>query len=647
MSKKLFTLIALCAAINAMAQKDTLSGKTLDEVVVTTANKIAQKQNTTGKVITVISKEQIEKNLGKSVAQVLNEQVGITINGAYNAMGTVQTVFMRGANAGRTLILLDGIPMNDPSTITTDFDLNMISINDVERIEICKGAQSTLYGSDAIAGVINIITVNNNIKKPLNAKATLLGGSLGTYKTNIQLYGKHNKLTYSTKFATLFNKGFSSAYDSTNKKNFDNDGYSGTTLQSSIQYQLNNEWQLKALVMNSQYKADIDAGIFTDDKDFTIHNKQFTTGFGIVYQSAIARVSANYQYTQLRRNYLNDSNFISNYIQYEHTAYNGKTQFAEIFASIKLGKNCTLLQGGDFRSSNMSLNYFSISAFGSYSSNFNDTSISQTSLYSSLLLNSNNKKWNFELGGRINTHSSYGSNITYTLNPSYTINNKYRIFGSVASGFKAPSLYQLYADGGTGNPNLLAEKSVNYEFGIQQQLNKMMNRVVLFNRAIKDGIDYNNINYTYFNFIQQVVSGIEYEFNLMPTKKLTITGNYTYLSSKENTQSRINFKDTTYTYVLRRPKHNIYINLNYQFTPNFNVSINGKYVSKRNDVGGYKKDDVLLDSYFLLNAYAEYTLKKDLKFFADAQNITNKKFFDVRGFNAIPFMILAGVSIVL
>jgi vitamin B12 transporter len=72
---------------------------------------------------------------------------------------------MRGSNAGRTLILLDGIPMNDPSTITIDFDLNMFSINEVERIEVCRGAQSTLYGSDAVAGVINIITVKKDINK--------------------------------------------------------------------------------------------------------------------------------------------------------------------------------------------------------------------------------------------------------------------------------------------------------------------------------------------------------------------------------------------------------------------------------------------------------------------------------------------------
>ena len=135
MSKKILTLIALGAAVNAIAQKDTT--RQLDEVVVT-ANKIEQKQSTTGKVVTVIGKEELQRSSGKSVAQVLNEQAGIWINGSMQPLGSVQTVFMRGANAGRTLILMDGIPVNDPSQITGDYDLNMFSINDVERIEVCK-----------------------------------------------------------------------------------------------------------------------------------------------------------------------------------------------------------------------------------------------------------------------------------------------------------------------------------------------------------------------------------------------------------------------------------------------------------------------------------------------------------------------------
>ena len=168
-----------------------------------------------------MTKATLEKSEGKTVGQILNEQAGIIVNGSLNNLGTNQTVYVRGAGSGRTLITVDGIPVNDPSLIDNSFDLNLISVDNIERIEICKGAQSTLYGSDAIAGVINIITVNPNITKPLNLKATLAGGSFGTYKHNLQLFGMlANKLVYNIRYTHLNSHGFSSAYDSTGKRQF-------------------------------------------------------------------------------------------------------------------------------------------------------------------------------------------------------------------------------------------------------------------------------------------------------------------------------------------------------------------------------------------------------------------------------------------
>ena len=102
-----------------------------------------------------------------------------------------------------------------------------------------------------------------------------------------------------------------------------------------------------------------------------------------------------------------------------------------------------------------------------------------------------------------------------------------------------------------------------------------------------------------------------------------------------------------YTYLLRRPGHNFNITASYDFDNGLYISTSGKYVGKRYDVGGYKKPDVQLESYFLLGAYAEYKFKKYIKIFADAQNITNKKLFEVNGYNSIPFLFNAGVTFTL
>ena len=181
--------------------------------------------------------------------------------------------------------------------------------------------------------------------------------------------------------------------------------------------------------------------------------------------------------------------------------------------------------------------FFSISSYGPFTSSFKDTSQSQSSLYASLLYHAFAEKLNIESGGRLNVHSGYGSNQTFTFNPSYNISEHFRIFGSIATGFKVPTLYELYSD--YGNPNLKPERSKTYEIGFQQRHEKITNRIVYFKREIKDGIDFDYLNFKYFNFTKQTVNGIELESNIKPVKNLTITANYTYLKPKEENQSRI------------------------------------------------------------------------------------------------------------
>ena len=641
MKKQFFVVAAVIISSSLQAQDTT--GKILDEAVIT-ANKFEQKQSQTGKVIIVISKEQVEKSSGKTIAQILNEQAGITINGAYNVTGSVQTVFMRGASSGRTLILLDGIPVNDPSMINNEFDLNLFSINDVERIEICKGAQSTLYGSDAIAGAINIITVKKEVNKPFNLKVTSALGNKNTVRNNIQLYGKAGKLTYTTRFAKLKTNGFSAANDSTKIKGFDNDGYDGNVINAGLQYQLMPSLLVKTFILHSQYKAEIDAGGFTDEKDYTIRNSNLSSGAGLNFKKGKINITGNYQYGELNRAYRNDSLFVNPYgTKFESNKYGGRTQYAEVYGNGVAAKWLTVLAGFDYRWANMNQQYFSISGFGPYSSNFKDTSLHQTSLYGSLFFNALNKKLNVEIGGRTNKHSRYGTNSTYTFNPSFNISKNWRVFGSIASGFKAPSIFQLF-DAFSGNTDLKPEKSTNYEIGVQQSHSVISSRIVYFHRDIKNGIDYNYATFQYFNFVKQIVNGVEMELSVRPTEKLNISANYTLITGDEQTQSRKTFNDTSYNHLLRRPKHNINLNIGYQFCKSLFASLSAKSVSSRYDAGGYKKEDLLLDSYFLLSAYAQYKWKSNVKFFVDAQNISGKKFFDIRGYNAIPFIINGGIT---
>lgn len=641
MSKKITLFLTLLAGTELLAQKDSSGTRVLDEVVVT-ANKQEQKQSTTGKVISVISREQLERSGGKTIAQILNETTGITINGAYNNAGTNQSVFMRGAASGRTLILMDGIPLSDPSMINNEFDLNLFSINNVERIEVCRGAQSTIYGSDAIAGVINIITVKEGVNKPVNASTTLSAGNLNTFKGNLQVFGQVNRLTYSLRTARLKTDGFSTARDTSGNKGFDKDGYDGNSSSASAQYKINDRFSVKGFAMYSANRAGIDEGVFKDDRYFNTINNVLNTGAGFQYKTPKLSLTANYQFSQTNRAYERDSADKKVFSYFVRNNYFAKTQFAELYANITLSSTLSLLQGVEYRYGSMNNDYRSVSPFGPYSSGFQDTSFSQTSVYSSLLFN-NKKGLASDLGVRYNHHSKYGTNYTFSFNPSFSISENTRFFGSIATGFKAPSIYQLF-DQYSGQPNLKAEKSTSVELGVANTGSQFSSRLVVFYRNISNGIDYDYVRYQYFNFVKQNVLGVEYETNTKITDRINLRANFSFLSISDSTQSRQSFKDTGYAYGLRRPGININASLNYQHN-NLFISISSKYLSSRYDIGGYKTGDVLLPAYAILNAYGEYSFSKRYKLFIDAQNITGNKFYDLRGFNSIPFIISSGISI--
>ena len=627
MGKKLMLLTLLFSAKMVSAQQDTT---TLDEVVVT-ANKMAQKQSTTGKVVTVITKADLEKMGNKNLATLLQEQVGITVNGASNNAGSVQTIFTRGASGGRTLVLLDGIPVNDPSFINNDLDLNLFATSSIERIEICRGAQSTLYGSDAIAGVINIITTSKNIRKPLQMNASSLLGGFGTQKNNLQIAGKKNKWTYSARIAHTNSKGFSAANDTTGKNNFDADYYKGLALHGQINYAATEYFSVKAFSMYNKYKASVDAGVFKDDRDFTIQNSSLLVGTGFVYKKNNWQLTGTYQHNQLDRNFLNDSaHKTSNW--FEKNDYAAASDYMEMYTSIKLSGRLTALMGLDYRKGSYSQDYLSISQWGPY--NFNDPTryAEQSAIYGSLLYTSVNKKLTLEVGGRANKHSVYGNNQTFTLNPSFALNENTRLFASVSSGFKAPSLYQISV-----NDKLDPEKATSYEAGISYTNTGLQTRLVYFNRQTANGIDYNYINYQYFNYVYQAVNGLELEIKKSLSSSINAFANYAFLKGRETTQNRITNQDTiTYKYLLRRPAHQLNFGFSVQINNKLRIDVSGRYASKRYDVGGYAVQDVCLNSYATLTVNADYQLNKHWRFTADIQNFTNTKYYEVYGFKTMP-----------
>jgi len=643
MSKKIITLSVCLIATTSLVfgqQKDSLqksSAANLLEDVIVTANKIEQKQNGTSKVITVITAAQIQLNVGRTIAQVLNEQAGLSLPGTLSNLGTVPSIYMRGAASGRTLILLDGAPVGDPSMISNEFDLNLVPLNQVERIEILKGAQSTLYGSDAIGGVINIITKSKGAPFVTGA---LSYGSYGTKQGNLQFNSSINKLNFTIGFENQNADGFSSAKDVTNKANFDKDGYQNNSFFVKAKYKIDTLWNVQLSSRKTAYSSAIDYGGFKDDKDNQFKNATTMSGLVLQYKKAKTTFQLQYQYTTQDRTYLNDS-ADKKYIIYENNQYAGKTHFADAFLSTPILTNVQWIIGTDFRYGSYNQTYASISQYGPYNDIFKDTFQFQNALYTSVLINDKAKKWLLELGARYNNHNRFGNNQTFTFNPSYAINDQVRLIASVSSGFKAPSLYQL-----SYNDQLKAETSFNTELGVSFRKGQVFARAVYYNRNIKNGIDYNYIDYNFFNFIQQKVNGLEIEIQHPITEQQSFSMNYTLMNGQETNQNRITTTDTiTYNYLLKRPKHSLNLQWFYNINTKWDLSLTGRFISERKDVGGYASADVTLGYYTLLNAHLQYKWNKRLFLFANGQNLLNDNFNEINGYNAIGRMVQFGIRL--
>jgi vitamin B12 transporter len=651
--KKNFFALAACIIGSQLHAQQTLqpttdSSKILDEIVLT-ANKYPQKQSETGKVITVIGKDQLEKSYGKTIGELLNTVSGVTITGANNSPGSNLTTSIRGASAGNVLILIDGIPVNDPSVITNYFDLNFLPVNEIERIEILKGGQSTLYGSDAVAGVINIIT-----KKPAGNKTMLsggiTGGSYNTFKENIGLTANNKKISYGLQYTHISSGGFPAATDSTGKNNFDKDGIDQHALSGNISFRLSQKLQWKIFSQYNYYKAGLDAGAFTDDKDYNVKNNNIQGGTGVIYHEKNGDLHFNYLFNYVSRDYLDDSTDRPNpYAYYSKSAYIGRTQFAELYNNWKWN-NWELLTGADYRYNNTTQDYYSVGIYGPYTTPTLKAEMWQFSPYASLVYKDGNG-FTTEAGLRWNHHSVYGDNFTYTLNPSYLLNDKLKFFINLYTAFKTPTLYQLY-DPYAGNAKLKPETSQVTEGGIEFfEKRSFRIRVVGFYRNSSNTIQYIVINPStyqsqYSNISNQKNYGLELEAEYA-IQKWRFTANYTYTDGKtksayDGTGAPLG-KDTTYFNLYHIPKNACNLSAGFQAAKNVYISTLLHTISKREEFI-YGSNPVELKSYYTIDLYGEYKWKKNWKAFVDLRNITDQKYTDVFGYNTRKFNFDAGLS---
>lgn len=645
--RKIFAVTALFISSQTFAQDTTTA---LEQVTVT-ATKYSTKTTETGKVVTVITRQDIEHAGSRDLSQVITELGGVFINGYTSNAGKEKNIYLRGAKVDYTLITIDGVPVYDASGIGSNFDIRNISIDNVERIEILKGSQGTLYGSDAIAGVINIITRKAGAK-PFSAFATAHYGSYGTWRLNTGINGKTGLLDYNIAYTHFKTDGFSEAQQPlTSSSVFDKDGYAQNSVQASFGIQAAKPLRMQPYLRYSNSKGSLDEDAFKDAIDFTYASRNLQAGVKNILAVGKAQLNVLYQFNKTKRNYLDDSVQRSSYYIYNQAAYSANEHFAEAFLVYPF-HSLKLTAGTNFRASNTDYHAIQKNIYSPIidrpATSGDSVKQNQVGVYAALNFSKN--EFSIEGGGRFNHHSEYGSNVAFNINPSYFIKKRVKVFANLSSGYKTPSLYQLFSE--YGNKELKPETSLNLEGGLQYftKDEKAYVRAVYFNRRINDVIAffYNPATFQsiYINQDEQNGHGFEVEGKATVLQKLQIKANYNYVNG--NITTKQNGKDTTYFNLLRRPKSIFNFFAGSQLTKALYVNAQLNAVGKSKDVYfdpvTFEAKDITLQHYVLLNFYAEYSvLKNRLKLFADLRNITNKKYSDIYGYNTAGFNAYGGL----
>ncbi|MBI4946026.1 MAG: TonB-dependent receptor [Bacteroidetes bacterium] len=580
MKSKAILVVTLLAAsrLSHAQQADTTKSVELKSVTVT-ATRSEKNPINVGRSVTVIGSEEIKNSGANSLAEFLSVHEGIYVVGGQQNPGSLSSLFMRGANGSQTAIMVDGIKISDPSTTDNSIDLAELSLGNIERIEIVRGSHSTLYGSSAIGGVINIITKKNNEKPGIHTDVEVKGGVFNSNGTilseNVLLNYTHKEGFYVN--AEMYNtgsKGFNSTVDTvTNPNTYQHSDKSNpfrkTDLVGKLGYHKKNLDVFASYKIASQHTK-IDAGAYQDDDNYTIdfNRKLFTYGasykfnekFSVTYYGGISNIE---------RKAINDSSQVtasgtSNHNYFSET-HKGSTMSNDLQLNYHT-KGIDLVAGTNLYQETMTAQtYYYSTAYGIYESKNNLDSLkinSHTSngfLHADLsgtLLNEKLSALNLGLGGRFVNHSLFGNVFTWEINPSLKLSKEALLYFSYTTGFNAPSLYQLYTpekdltSGITrGNKTLKPEESQSFEIGIKQKLNNQLwYSVAYFNTKVKNVVDYvylwnkstpiDSLSFsdyrgdTYVNLGTQYSHGFEFSLTSKISEKLVLFGNLSIIAGK-------------------------------------------------------------------------------------------------------------------
>lgn len=600
------TVLSLSASLifSALCQAEENQDIYQSEKQVVTASRYQQAQADVIPSITVIDREDILNLQANNILDLLALQQGIDV-ARTGGNGSQTSVFMRGTNSNHTLVLIDG--MRAGSSFTGSFAWENLPVSQIESIEIVRGSRVSYYGSDAIGGVINIIT-----RKQDKLYVRYTGGSFGTQNVDAGFGQTTENAQYSLVMGSHHTDGFSA----TNEHNIfgfnpDDDAYENNSLGFNGFYDLETS-QLSINYLESRSNVDFDSfynvghskskervtRLSWKGKIFDTWNTELSLGNN---KNSISAKAFSYSYISDRHtlDWLVDNNINANHVGF----------------GLSIRQEDSQLKHSLVDQLNYSINGDNIAAFANWRGTF-----SKNILTASV---------------RLDHNDVYGNNTTGNLGWAYQLNDKVRFNLSAGSAFHAPNLNELFSPelqtilyspelddivnffSFEGNPNLEPEESINYEAGLKVNLTDQQNLSLnVFYYKIDNLIDYIGATFMPTNINQSTIKGLEAAYDFR----------YNNLNLNINATVQDANNDETNTPLLRRPDNKVNISLD-KFFNKFSVGTSIRYASKNPDFG------IDLEGYTLIDLRAAYKINENWKISAKIENAADENYQIVNGYN--------------
>ena len=635
-------LSPFCGDANAQSRLEQLPD------IVVTAGRAPEPIGSTGSAISVISGDTLTTSNPASLTDALRSVPGLMVTQAGGPAGATG-VMLRGANTGQTLVLIDGVRVNDPSGAAGDFNFALVAPGTVDRVEVLRGPQSALYGSDAMGGVINIITKKGS--GPAQYSIRTEGGSYGTASTTASMSGSSGPWNYAVTGSGQHTNGFSSygyripAIEA-KYPNLEKDGMDRIGGSARVGYDAGEGFRFDAGVMSTFTRGAYDASFGATPDTPSNSNQlqqQIWAKAAVDSLGGMLTQSITTFATQVDRTFNDYSSYGINVLPANSyatsTDFRGNSFGAEYQGDLKMGAAGSLIYGA--RTQHDTAESFGATILPVPTPRLQTLSATKdTNSVFALWKLPIGERLSVTMGGRVDDVVDVATFATWRTTAAYTISETgTKLRASAGTGAKAPTLYQLYSP--YGNTGLRPEESIGYDAGIDQSL--FNGRVTLSLTGFYNKFS-NLIDFTfdptptqpfghYVNVSRAETYGVEFggDVDVVPGL-VKLKAAYTYLRAYDLMTGLV---------LARRPEHLARFAVAITPTPEWLIEPRIVTVSER-----FSSNNELnrLAPYTRVDLYTEYKIDKNWKVFARGENIFNERYQEVLNYGTTGPAIYGGFN---